>query len=131
MTPELRAGLRALAEALGADTAVPVPPAVLLELLDGTAAQPAPSAGTLPPVDLTAAEVGQRLGRAASTIRGYCERGELPGAYRWRSREWRIPPAALIALEQAERDGSAGTKTGAARPRGRPVDLSAWRRSAS
>ncbi len=85
----------------------------------------------MPPADLTCAEVGQRLRRAASTIRGYCERGELPGAYRWRSREWRIPPVALIALEKAERDGSAGAKPGPARPRARPVDLAAWRRSAS
>ena len=123
MTPEMRASLLAVAEA---GITVLVPPDVLRDLLHGAPLAPAPSAGALPPADMTCAEVGQRLGRAASTIRSYCERGELSGAYRWRAREWRIPPAALLSLEQAERQrgsGAAGSKP--ARSRGRPVDLSA------
>ena len=49
------------------------------------------------PVDLTVAEVATRFGRRSSTVRLWVERGAFPGAYRFRGREWRIPPAALTA----------------------------------
>jgi hypothetical protein len=106
----------------------------LSEAVSGTADAPVPSVTALPPVDLTCAEVGQRLGRAASTIRSYCEVGTLVGAYRWKGRQWRIPPACLARFEEEMRESGrrgAGAKPGPARSRGRPVDLGAWRRSAS
>src|SRR3990167_91071 len=53
--------------------------------------------------DLTAAQLAERLRRRPSTIRGWCERGELPGAYRLNGREWRIPPAALEAFLAGQR----------------------------
>lgn len=60
-------------------------------------------------------------GRKPSTVRGWCEAGKLPGAYRLRGREWRIPPAALAAIQQAEHEPVTS---------GGPVDLGGWRRSA-
>ena len=116
----------AVARAHRPEDPVSVPAGVLIALLAGSSV--VEQASPLPPMDLTCAEVGQRLGRAASTIRSYCERGELPGAYRWRAREWRIPPAALLSLEEAERDrgtGRAGSKP--TRSRRHAVDLGAWR----
>ena len=75
--------------------------------------------------ELTVDLVAVRLRRAPSTVRGWCEAGELPGAYRLRGREWRIPARALDAFLTAERKTRA--RRGVARG---PVedDLSAWRR---
>ncbi len=136
MTPELLAGLRALAAALPPGTAVPVPLGMLLELLDGTTAQAAPSAGALPPADLTVGDLAKRYGRNKATVRGWVEAGRFVGAYRMHgTREWRVPTSGVEAFDTAERSRAkqgAGPKSGT-RPRARPVDLSAWRseRSAS
>lgn len=72
MTAELVTGLRALAEALPAGTAVPVPREVLLELLEAsaggvqTAATPLETspngAGVHPDQQLTVKEVAERFG---------------------------------------------------------------------
>src|SRR5690349_10092673 len=97
MTPEAAAGLRTLAEALPAGVPVPVPREWLLDLLAGQAAV----AGSL--VDATVDQIAARFGRAASTIRGWCEAGRFPGAYKLHDREWRIPAAALEAFEAQER----------------------------
>ena len=72
--------------------------------------------------DLTAEAVGEMLGRAPSTIRGWCRDGRLPGAFRLRGREWRIPPAALAALRDSD-PGQNGCNV-----RSRPADLGSWRR---
>ena len=125
MTPRDAAGLLMLARALPAEVPIPIPAGWVVGWLEGTS--PVPEASTVAPADLTCAELAQRFGRAISTIRGWCERGLLVGAYRFRgTREWRIPPAALSAFEAVERargrDGlAASLRTG------RPVDLSAWR----
>jgi excisionase family DNA binding protein len=55
--------------------------------------------------DLTISQVSARIGRAPSTVRGWLERGELNG-YRFRGREWRIPPAALQEFVERERGTS-------------------------
>jgi helix-turn-helix protein len=96
---ELAIGLRALAEALPAGSAVPVPREFLLELLaeQGTAA----SAAT--PMDPTVEAIAARYGRAPSTVRGWCEAGRFPGAYKLHDREWRIPAAAIESFEAQER----------------------------
>lgn len=52
---------------------------------------------------LTIGEVAHRYGRAASTVRGWISAGSLPGAYKLRRREWRVPQAALAEFEDAER----------------------------
>jgi hypothetical protein len=70
--------------------------------------------------DPTAAEFAVMLGRAPSTIRGWCREGKLPGAYRCAGREWRIPKESLRSLrgEQKARGHSSGRESG---------DLAAWR----
>ena len=74
--------------------------------------------------DLTLPEVADRVGRAQSTVRSWCSRGLLVGAYRLNGRDWRVPPAALDAFLEAQ-----GTQSSATPPTG-PLgitDLSAWR----
>jgi hypothetical protein len=96
---DLRQHFHAVAKALPAGAAVPVPRELLLELLAGpTAASPASASA-----DPTVAEIAARYGRAPSTIRGWCEAGRFPGAYKLHDKEWRIPPAALAAFEATVR----------------------------
>lgn len=99
MTPS--EALRAYAEALPRGTVVPVLRELVLELLAGASGD-----GPVPvqtPADLTVAEVARRFGRAPATVRGWCEEGRLPGAYRFRGKEWRVPQSALEAFEAGER----------------------------
>jgi hypothetical protein len=98
MMPETAAGLRALAEALPIGAAVTVPREWLLELLAGVSETS--SVGTADP---SIEEVAVRFGRAPSTVRGWCEAGKFPGAYKLHGREWRIPPAAIATFEAALR----------------------------
>jgi helix-turn-helix protein len=95
---EMLRGLRALAEALPAGAVVPVPRDWLLELLAAADASPAAR-----PADPTVEEVATRYGRAPSTVRGWCEAGRFPGAYKLHDREWRIPAAGIEAFEVTER----------------------------
>lgn len=69
-------------------------------------------------------EVAEALGRAPSTIRGWCRGGQLPGAYRCAGREWRIPRESLRALRRGEPEGGRGPSP---RNAGRSANLSAWR----
>ena len=64
VSPDLAAGLRALAEALPAGTAVPVPREMLLAILEGAPAPAAPTNGTSTPNEplLTVQEVATRFG---------------------------------------------------------------------
>lgn len=76
------------------------------------------------------AEVAALLGRSPSTIRDYCRKGLLPGAYRQRGRDWRIPWSAITAFHEAEAQRHAAevsppprkTKTEG------KTDLGAWRK---
>jgi hypothetical protein len=101
VTPEAAAGLRSLAEALPPGAAVPVPREWLLELLAGQGS----TALATPPGDLTVREVAVRYGRHDSTVRQWLERGLFPGAYKLRNRDLRVPPAAIAAFDQREREG--------------------------
>jgi hypothetical protein len=103
--------LRALA-ALPATATLALPVAELREAL-----------GDEGPVELDVDAVARAFGRSASTVRGWCEHGLLPGAYRLRGRAWRIPPAALAAFREAETRGVAL----AAPRRSAPSNLAAWR----
>ena len=71
--------------------------------------------------DLSCDVVAKQLGRKPGTIRGWCARGEIEGAYRLNDREWRIPAASLRAYldKAAERKDP---RNGAA------PDLGSWRR---
>ncbi len=111
----LRTWLSMLAEA---DATIPA--RVVLERL--------PSAvdgaeGTLAALDVE--QAGEALGRSASTVRDYCRSGLLPGAFRQRGREWRIPPRAIGKFQAAQAAEAARTApvTGS-----NTTDLAAWRR---
>ena len=114
MKTTLRDALARLVADLPADSAVSVRVDHLRELLAGL--EPA-----APPrlVDRTCAEVALLMNRKASTIRGWCDLGLLPGAYRLHGREWRIPEAAVTAL-----NAKAPHRSSQPTPR---VDLGGWR----
>jgi excisionase family DNA binding protein len=129
---------RTLIEQLPPGALVPVPREELLELLAGAGVD-----GVLrtfredPPAreaDYSVREVAAQFGKAVSTVRGWCEAGQLPGAYRVRGREWRIPRRAIAAMQaeavQAYQSSvslpSAPSKEGAT-----PIALDAWRRVTS
>jgi excisionase family DNA binding protein len=95
--------LRALAEALPPGAVIPVPREWIVELLEGSGPGPVAVGAGAP--DMTVHDVAQRFGRHASTVRGWIAQDMLPGAYRFRGREWRIPASALAHLENAERKG--------------------------
>lgn len=104
--------------------------ALQLEDVEGVATEQ----GTNPIADLTVEEAGKVLGRSPSTVREYARDGLLPGSYRQRGREWRIPHTAIAAFQAAE---SARPKPGGMAegkmPSGRTlpasaVDLGAWRK---
>jgi excisionase family DNA binding protein len=112
MSPELRQALRVVAEAMAPGSAVPVPRETLLELL----AAPAESD------HLTVVQAAAILGRSQGTVRLWCAQGEIPGAVRWRGREWRIPRRGLEEFQQS--DGKPRTDNPGP---GTPADLGSWR----
>lgn len=118
MTPELAAGLRAVAEALPAGSALPVPREILLELLAARGEATMATGVADPTVEV----VADRYGRATSTVRGWCEAGRFPGAYKLHDREWRIPQAAIETFDATQRERQAGCRRA-------PVQsLGDWRR---
>lgn len=107
--------LRELAERLPPGAGIVLPREVILELVGAPREAPTPELD----VDLTVAGVAEKLGRRPSTVRAWCERGELPGAYKLRGREWRIPRSALEAFLDSQRLG-----------KGQSDRLGDWRRVA-
>jgi helix-turn-helix protein len=93
----------------------------LLQAVDGLGATTA--AAQVPAADLTAAEIAVRFGRRPSTVRVWLEAGRFPG-HKLNHREWRIPPAALVAFEESARNSEAPRLTSS---RSKPANLSAWR----
>lgn len=121
--------LRAIADALPEDGRVSF---TRTDLLNMIAAGATPKEPAQVSVDLTVAEVAELLHRAPGTIRGWCASGELPGAYRLRGREWRIPTAAVEAFqrhqaEQALEYASSSSRASTALD----ADLDAWRSARS
>ena len=124
---DLKSRLTALVEAAPPDATVTV--RWLAELL---ATAVAPEAGQLNggdvrAVDLTVEQVAAHFGKGTSTVRTWLGRGELEGAYRLHGREWRIPAAAVVALQRSQARQHAQQSTGAPKSRHAP-DLSEWRR---
>lgn len=120
--------LKALADCLPSDSAaVTLTRADLRQLLadHGEVAGDNQQAGR-PTADYTVEDVAEALDRSPSTVRGWLSTGVLRG-YKFRGREWRIPPAAFREFQEREAAGDL-------RPNGREllneedVDLGAWRR---
>lgn len=114
------AELRAIFKALPPGSTWTITREGLGELLERNGAEDANAIA-----DLTAQHVADELDRAPSTVRTWCGAGRIPGAYRLRGREWRIPRASLRRFLEAE----AGD--GPTRPDdqdGEDVDLGRWRR---
>lgn len=100
------ADFRALLHQLPPESQVPA--GWVVEALEAAGVeQPADPAGPLL-LDLTLAEASSIAGRAVSTLRGWCNRGELPGAYRLHDREWRIPRASLERYFEQQRTRPGG-----------------------
>lgn len=115
--------LRALADALPDDGSVSFTRDDLLSML-AAAGEPSESSGVT--VDLTVVEVARLLSRAPGTVRGWCASGELEGAYRFNSREWRVPPAA-VALLQRKQAGANTVLKPHSKSDAQEADLGAWR----
>lgn len=57
--------------------------------------------------DLTVSDVAERFDKAETTVRDWCRAGRFEGAYLLNGREWRIPPAAVAAFIEAQRNPDA------------------------
>ena len=93
----------------------------LLSQLEGVEAE-SPST-TL--ADMSSEEAAEILHRAPSTVRDYCRRRLLPGAYRQRGREWRVPRSAVLAFQRAEAKPKAPVRVSGRRAE--EPDLGSWR----
>jgi excisionase family DNA binding protein len=110
--------LRQIASALPSDdSAVTFTRADLVALLDR---EGAPASG-LSPRDLTCEEVGEELGRSASTVRTWLIAGELRG-YKLNRKSWRIPREALREYLDAQARGASSDDVNG------DVDITAWRK---
>ncbi len=114
--------LAALVESAPPDAVVPV--RWIGELL---AAEGDGLAATTPAVDFTVDQLAAQFQRGPSTIRTWCGRGELPGAYRSHGREWRIPASAVASMQAAEAKRHAAAPRRAPRSRPRSTDITEWR----
>jgi hypothetical protein len=114
MTPE---ALRSYAAGLPPETIVPVPAGLLVEILNGGRSELV--------ADLTVAEVSKILDRSESTVRLWCHGDQIPGAYFYRNRVYRVPRAALEAFQAAERTRKRGSKRVSGDTA--PADIGAWR----
>ena len=103
--------LRTAVVALPPGTLVTLPREALLDVLGGGGVDGAAAiGGDGPPpvaVDLTVTDLAQRFGRHPSTIRQWLEAGRLEG-YKLFGREWRVPLAAVAALQDQQRHGREG-----------------------
>ena len=112
--------LNALIEAAEQGPMVTVPVSWILELLEERMEK---SAHDEPLADLTVQDVATAFGKSPQTVRDWCRRGLLPGSYRFRNREWRIPREALRTLRTNNLDDD----DEGVRQRGTSADLGTWR----
>lgn len=70
--------------------------------------------------DLTVEDVAEEVSRAASTVRGWLNSGELDG-YKLNGRDWRVPRDSLRQYLQGQRKGSQTENTNT------EVRLDSWR----
>jgi excisionase family DNA binding protein len=111
---DYRQALRAVVEGLPAGFPVSLPRETVLDLL-----------GAATDRDLSVADAAAVLGRAPSTVRDWCRRGDIPGAYLFR-KEYRIPRQRLEEFRQRESEPTTAQDAGPAAP----TDLGAWRHHA-
>ena len=117
----LRDRLRRIVDPLPDGAAVSLPVDVLRDWLDAEEGDfPEQTSSEPQGFDLTVQDAADLLGRAPSTVRGWCSSGVLPGAYRLRGREWRIPRSSLDSL-RPDRDHRPTLNR-------REPDLGAWRK---
>lgn len=78
--------------------------------------------------DLTIEEVAEEFDRSESAVRSWCQQELIPGAYKFRGREWRIPPEGVRAFQRQEAEGDLSPARAAEVPgRGGDDDLSSWK----
>ncbi len=73
-------------------------------------------------VDLTVADLARVFGKRPSTIRGWVERDQFPGAYKLHGKEWRVPASAVEAFQDRQR-----ARAGPGRRTKSGTRLSQWR----
>jgi len=90
---------------------------LLKQLSEGISGVPA-AVTPAPPrrVDLTIRDLAKLFGKQPSTVRGWVERGDFPGAYKLHGKEWRVPESGVEAFQNRQRRAKSDTR------------LSAWRR---
>jgi len=65
---------------------------------------------------MTIRDLAQLFGKQPSTVRGWVERGDFPGAYKLHGKEWRVPVSSVEAFQNRQRGGKSD------------AGLSAWRK---
>jgi len=86
-----------------------MPPGALLPrdwLLSRLSDRPAAAGGEpggVAVVDLSIADLARVFGKRPSTVRGWVERGQFPGAYKLHGKEWRVPRSAVAAFQDMQR----------------------------
>lgn len=113
--------LRAVCHGMPPGSSVSLPVSWILETLETDEGE-----GVATPRLLTLEEVAETVSRAVSTVRTWCNSGELPGAFRLNGRTWRVPERALEEYLRAQASPSSDTPEPPAGSE-RPVDLGAWR----
>lgn len=111
--------LRAIVEGMPPDGAVTLPVAFLTGLIESEGAEP--GMGKL----LTLGDVAEIAGRSVSTIRSWCNSGQIAGAFRLQGRDWRIPAADLQRF--IERQQSAEYELPTVHDAG-SVDIEGWQK---
>ena len=76
--------------------------------------------------DLTVEQIAEEYRRSVSTVRGWLAEELIPGAYKLRGREWRVPQSGLrkFLAQQSAQHGSPGSIT----LRQGEADLGSWRK---
>lgn len=116
----LRSRLRDMVSGLPEGASVTLPVAEIRELLDEEPEREDRLA------DLTIEAVAEEFDRSESAVRAWCQEGRIPGAYKLRGREWRIPVEGVRAFQAAEANGNGRPARTTAGPGG-DDDLSSWR----
>lgn len=117
--------LRAMVSTMPPGSSVSLPVDWLRGQLVENGAAPSPDSI---PEDLTLEEFAKSVKRAPSTVRGWLNSELLPGAYKLRGRDWRIPPAVATEFLRGQAERDSGSPMHASRT---TASLSDWRKFAS